>query len=542
MKISVSIPKLCIGVALFICLTSNLSLWRALWAAVDVSHFSNILFLVSQFVMALSVTILFLSFFAWPRLIKIACTVFLLIAASSAYFMDNFGTIINASMLQNVVETDVHEATELLTVKLCCYLLLLGIIPSILMWRIPLQRYTWRKTLGTQLLIMLTCIIVTVAAIAINFKQFSIVHRQHKELRLLLTPVSPTIGMIQYLSGTTHLSNHAVKIIAADAHESLSYQKKTHKSLVIFVLGETARAQNFQLNGYPRPTNPRLSALPVINFPNAWSCGTSTAESVPCMFSLLDRSHYSTVKAKSEESLLDVLDRANVSVWWRDNNSDCKGACARIGMEDVRAAKDAKLCSADSCFDEILLKGLEKKIAEMPGDVFIVLHQKGSHGPKYSLRTPNNMKQFTPECDKDNVTDCSRDSIINAYDNTILYTDTVLADIIQLQQKLSAQYDTAMLYMSDHGESLGENGLYLHGLPYAISPNEQRHIPFIAWISPQFAEHTGLDLECIKKHTDAKYSHDNLFHTVLGLFDVQTTVYSPKLDVFNPCRHTPSLP
>jgi lipid A ethanolaminephosphotransferase len=380
-------------------------------------------------------------------------------------------------------------------------------------------------------------LVLVLGSAASMYKYFSIVHRQHKVLRLLLNPVAPMVGLVEYSLGIANHPHGAVTPIAEDARQTPAYQQKSKKTVVIFVLGEAARSMNFQLNGYARATNPVLSTYPVINFPNTWSCGTATAESVPCMFSMLTRSHYSTKKAKSQESLMDVMKRAGVNAVWRDNNSSCKGACDRTGSEDMRFQQDPALCRKGECLDEILLQGLQEKIDAMQGDVFIVLHQKGSHGPEYFRRSPDSMKKFMPECDKASVMDCPRDSIVNAYDNTILYTDFFLGKVIDFLQQNSTRYDTAMFYMSDHGESLGENNIYLHGFPYAIAPEEQRHIPFIAWFSDNFVTATGLDLACIRSRAANEYSHDDLFHTALGLLGVATTAYLPEHDVFNPCRH-----
>ncbi len=517
-------------------LLANFSLWKALAAAVDLHTAQGALFALSQLVLVVAATVFLLAFFAWPRLLQLAMTVFLLAAASNAYFMDNYGVVIEASMIQNLVQTDVREATELLTPKMAVYMLLLGVLPSVLVWRVPLVFGRWHRTLLLQIVTLVVSLAVVFAAAGSMYKHFSIVHRQNKVLRMLVNPVAPILAVAEFSLGIAREVQTTITPIAEDARQSPAYQQKNKKSVVVFVLGETARAMNFQLNGYARATNPQLSQLPVINFPNTWSCGTATAESVPCMFSMLKRTHYSASKAKSQESLLDVLHRAGVAVLWRDNNSSCKGACDRVGSEDLRRQKDPQLCSTGECFDEILLSGLQEKIDNAQSDMFIVLHQKGSHGPEYFRRSPGNMKTFLPECDRANVMDCERQSIVNAYDNTILYTDFFLSRVIDLLQKNSERYDTMMFYMSDHGESLGENNIYLHGFPYPIAPEEQRHIPFIAWFSQGFAAATGLDLDCIRSRASNEYSHDDLFHTSLGLLAVQTAVYAPEHDVFGACR------
>jgi lipid A ethanolaminephosphotransferase len=162
--------------------------------------------------------------------------------------------------------------------------------------------------------------------------------------------------------------------------------------------------------------------------------------------------------------------------------------------------------------------------------MFIILHQKGSHGPSYYKRSPKNFKLFLPECTKDNVQDCDQQSIINAYDNTIVYTDYVLAKLIDLLKV--QQYSTAMLYVSDHGESLGENNIYLHGLPYAFAPRQQTHVPMIFWASDRFLLEKSIEPAKLAQTSSGRFSHDNLFHSVLGLFHVTTEIYRPELDLF----------
>ncbi|WP_415246253.1 phosphoethanolamine transferase [Thauera sp.] len=167
----------------------------------------------------------------------------------------------------------------------------------------------------------------------------------------------------------------------------------------------------------------------------------------------------------------------------------------------------------------------------------LVLHQLGNHGPAYFRRHPESFRRFTPSCDQDELSKCSREQILNSYDNALLYTDHVLARTIDLLEELDKQYDTAMIYVSDHGESLGENGLYLHGLPYSIAPDEQIKVPMVMWFSSGFAARNRLDQECLRAQTAQAASHDNLFHTVLGLLDVDTSVRDGALDLAAACRH-----
>ena len=187
--------------------------------------------------------------------------------------------------------------------------------------------------------------------------------------------------------------------------------------------------------------------------------------------------------------------------------------------------------------DAIMISRLDAEIAKLPAErrakgVVVVLHQMGSHGPAYFKRSPSAQKTFQPECQSTTLQDCPRQNIVNAYDNSIVYTDFVLNKAIDWLQSRVDTARGAMLYVSDHGESLGENNLYLHGLPYAIAPDFQKHVPWIAWQRPDF----GMDSNCLRQRRDVPISHDNLFHTVLGMMQVQTSVYDKSLDAYASCQ------
>jgi lipid A ethanolaminephosphotransferase len=277
----------------------------------------------------------------------------------------------------------------------------------------------------------------------------------------------------------------------------------------------------------------------IINYTDVYSCGTETAVSVPCMFSGLGRDDYSDKKGKSQEGLLDLLKRSGFSVLWRDNNSGCKGTCSRVTYEDMSNLKTPTLCNDHECYDNILLQDLDKKLAEMKGNKVIVLHQKGSHGPDYYRRVPDDMTPFKPICQVNKLQDCSREELINAFDNTISYTDQFLNKSIEWLKTRSDSYNTALIFLSDHGESLGEKNLYLHGMPYVIAPVEQKHIPFFFWFSEGFEQDNKINRSCLQAETSKKYSHDNLFHTTLGLLNIETSLYQPALDMVKNCRELP---
>jgi lipid A ethanolaminephosphotransferase len=358
--------------------------------------------------------------------------------------------------------------------------------------------------------------------------------RAHSEWRFFVTPVN-------YISSTASIVAHRVgtgaparTVIGTDARLSVPLEARKPRVFIV-VVGETVRAANWGLNGYERQTTPELAARTVINFRDVTSCGTSTEVSLPCMFSVHGRHDYDEDRIRRTESLLQVLQHAGVSVLWRDNQSGCKGVCDEVSFEHTPDEKIAGLCSDGRCLDEVLLRGLKDRIVSTRHDFLVVLHVLGNHGPAYYQRYPPAFRRWQPTCDTTDIASCSHAALFNTYDNAILYTDHVLAQIIDMLAGINSR-DTGLLYVSDHGESLGEHNLYLHGMPYAIAPKEQTKVPMIVWLSPGLSASAGLKTDCIAAHTFEPVSHDYLFHTVLGIFGVRSSVYDPAWDIAQKCR------
>ena len=324
--------------------------------------------------------------------------------------------------------------------------------------------------------------------------------------------------------------------VGNDARLAAAWHTRRRPVLFVMVVGETARSQNFSLNGYGRETNPQLARRDVISYPNAVACGTSTEVSLPCMFSSFGRAHYDEEKILTHESVLHVLAHAGLSVRWRDNQSGCKGVCDGLPVDQLDSTGPEALCAEGQCLDEVLLQGMDNVVRDNQGNLFVVMHQLGSHGPAYYKRYPAVFKRFTPACENEELRKCTQDEIRNAYDNSLLYTDYFLSRVIDFLDHAQATHDTAMLYVSDHGESLGEGGLYLHGMPYPIAPDVQTHVPLVMWLSPAFRASFALDQKCLRSRAGLAASHDNLFHSLLGVLDVQTGAYDARLDLFAPCR------
>lgn len=368
-------------------------------------------------------------------------------------------------------------------------------------------------------------LILLVSAVLIFGSYYASFIREHKPLRYYANPAYYVYSTGNYISQFFKTEAPLLKQIGLDAKIPST---DTHRELLILVVGETARADRFSLNGYERETNPLLKRENVISFSNFWACGTSTAISVPCMFSGYRQSEYDHDKANATENLVDVLKHAGVNVIWLDNNSDSKGVALRVPYENYSTTGKNPICDVE-CRDEGMLPRIQEYISEhKKGDIFIVLHQMGNHGPAYYKRYPREFEKYSPTCKTNQLESCSKAEIDNAYDNAILYTDYFLSKVVGLLKQNSAEFESAMFYVSDHGESLGEKGLYLHGMPNFIAPDTQLRVPAILWFADNFND---IDSESLKKNRNMKYTHSHIFHTILGFMEIETSVYDKEMDI-----------
>lgn len=523
------------GASLWMAGVGNLPLWRELQALGLLQASSGWLLAAAlAAVLAASLHAL-LSLLAWRGALKPAIVVLLVATAAGAHFMWSYHVVIDAAMAGNTLATDWHEARALLTPQLGLALLVGAALPAWLVWRAPVRYARWHRQAGRNVGAAAIALLAAAAVVMLAFQPLAATMRSHKHLRYLLNPLNSLWAVGQVAAGPRP-GRGPLRQVGADA------QLVPHAGrppLLVLVLGETGRSGNFGLNGYERDTTPELAREQVASFRNAWSCGTHTAASVPCMFSSLGREGFLARQGESE-NLLDVLRHAGLGVLWIDNQpGGCKGVCDRVPTVNTSGLKDPALCPGGECLDGVMLQGLDARLAALPAQerargVVLVMHQMGSHGPAYARRSPAAAKRFLPECTSSHLPDCSPQALRNAYDNSIAYTDQVLAATIRwLRQR--EDYDTALLYVADHGESLGEHNLYLHGLPYALAPDVQKHVPWITWLSGGFERRTGVATACLRSRADAPLSHDHLFHSVLGLMGVSTQAYRRPLDAYAPC-------
>lgn len=534
--------KLAAWISLWLATVCNYPLWREL-AQLPGSQGLRPFVFAAAFAVAIAATLVALSsLFAWRYTLKPMLSLLLVTAAAGAYFMLSYGIVIDSTMLINAIQTDVRETQDLLNWRMLAALLALAGPPLVWLWRKPVVYRRFGRQLLNNSITLVAALLVAAGALLLFFQDFSSTMRNHTQVRYLINPLNSIYALGNIAAKPLRHDTSKILPMGEDVKLGASYTSQQRPPLVVLVVGETGRSGNFGINGYSRNTTPELAARKDISTAlNVWSCGTNTAASVPCMFSHLDKAAFESRKAEYE-NLPDMLQRAGLAVLWVDNQAGCKGVCDRVTSFNLTSAAATKAAGCvDECLDTAMLKGLDERIAALPAEqrargVVVVLHQLGSHGPAYAKRSAPAQKHFMPECTSNVLQECSRDQLVNAYDNSIVETDHFLNSVIKWLEAKETRADTAMVYVADHGESLGENGIYLHGMPYRIAPDVQKHVPWITWLSPAMQARTGITTSCLQQSMhDKRITHDSYFHSVLGLLDVQTGLRQRALDVYGDC-------
>ncbi len=530
---------LAVALAAYFTLVLNSSLWDLLLRTQSgASPMERWTFVLSIGLGVLALQGAIVSILLWGRAAKVVGVLLAVVAAITHYYNAQFATFFDTSMIRNVLATNVKEASELLTLHFFGSVALYSIAPIVLIVFYPVQKRPIYQWIVPKVIMVVLLLAITVGAIAANFKAFSAAMRNNRELRHLILPTSPLVSFVRVMGATTAQSRSVKQTLDPNASR-IAPAESQRPLLTVVVLGETVRSQNWGLSGYERPTTPRLATLnrsELFNFPYAVACGTSTEVSAPCMFSDRGRERYDEQEIRGTESVLGLLHRLGVDMTWIDNQSGCKGVCDGIPSFEARSfKKPAAAAQEGDDFDENLLIGFEKTVSSQAKDQVIVLHMLGNHGPAYSKRYPKKFETFTPVCTDNNLGNCEREMIVNAYDNAIVYTDFIVSHLIEKLARLKDRH-VNLIYVSDHGESLGEKGLYLHGVPYRIAPKEQLHVPFVFWIPKETQRSLKLDTNCLTNKSKQTGAHDLLPHTLLGLYKVNSTVYQKKWDFFKECR------
>ncbi|MDR1284948.1 MAG: phosphoethanolamine--lipid A transferase [Campylobacteraceae bacterium] len=530
-KLNIKSAHLIILLTLYFGIILNLSLWRFVLNHIEL-NFSGILFLSSFILLVLSLLYIVFNIIVLPYIAKPLITILLLISGGTNFLMFRFGAYIDVDMLRNTFETTAREASDFFTIPFVLVFALTGVLPALLLIFSNIKYDSLQKEIKRRSIFSIAFLLLSVILSLFVYKDYASFMRNNREFRKLVNPSNYIYATFRYIESIYKVEKQLVHIDEEAVHTPY---KDDLVTVIIFIVGETARAKNFSLYGYEKETNPLLVKQDIIAFKEVGACGTSTAVSVPCMFSDKTRKDFNVGEAKYTENLIDLAKQSGYDIIWLENDDGCKGVCERVYTENMKETGNQKYCDDRYCKDEVLIYDLEDRLKKIKKDTFLILHTMGSHGPSYYRRYPDEFKKFTPTCDTADIQKCSQEEIVNTYDNTIAYTDYIISSTIDTLSKFP--FESGVMYVSDHGESLGENNLYLHSLPYTIAPKEQLQVPMILWMSENMKMWDYIDYDCVKKEAETKvYSHDNIFHSIIGLLEIKSKLYDKNYDIFSSCR------
>ena len=499
----------------------NLPFFKTVWPTLTVWGNIGVWFL------ALSFLYLLYSWLFWPKITKIIASFFILTGGMAAYFSYHYHTYITRSVVAALFETNLIEASEWIGYTFVIYFLFLVCCPLFLLYKIKINFPNFKDLIKQRLLVTIVWLIACIVLGTTWRTDLSLYLKRHYDIRYFFVPTNYVSSLIElgvYTFATKHQENTMewVQIVKRNSAPN-------KKNLFVFVLGESARDANFSLSGYKRDTNAPLRPYTrdIMVFKRTKACGTITRVSVPCMFSHYAQNVYDERSAKYAANVLNILQHEGIDVHWIDNELGCNKVCRYVPTKYT--------CETRTCLDDSLNKELYQMLPDFNKDTFIVLHQRGSHGPRYDLRAPTEYHKFKPICEQADSDLCSQDAIVNAYDNSLYYTSALLADLIEHLSKVTDKFNPILLYISDHGESLGENNLYGHGAEYEFAPDYQKEVPFLVWIPKTTRRALGLNAQCLQNMAHNQVSQDYIFHSILGVFGIKTNVYDNKLDIFSEC-------
>lgn len=533
---SISLLTFNVLLAIWLGVFLNVAFYQKIQALTPYTGLKAGLFVAASVGVVTALYLFVLQILNWKWTAKPIAIALIFIGGFAAYAVNTLGVWITADQIQNMMQTNIAEARDTWSWRLVVWVIGMIILPILVILNVRLKPESGVRQVLKKIMASLVSLILVGGLLFIFYVDFAAIFRENRELKGMISPQNMIAASVSYYKKKAPKENLPLVHYGEDAQ--VSQNSKGAPKLMVLVVGETARAENFSLNGYAKDTNPKLSKQDILNFSQVSSCGTATAVSVPCMFSGMPRVDYDERLASHREGLLDIAKRAGYQVTWIDNNSSCKGTCDRIGEYKIPESIKQKWCKDGECLDDILIDSLKAYLETIPKDdtrpQLVVLHQMGSHGPAYYKRAPEAFRVFKPTCDTNAIQGCTQEALINTYDNTLLYTDYVLDSLINTL-KNTTQYQTGLWYLSDHGESTGESGMYLHGAPYAIAPSQQTHVPMLMWFSSAWQQQATKQIKCLAQQSKNKLSQDNLFPTMLSLLDIKTKVINPKDDMLQTC-------
>ena len=472
---------------------------------IDLSTFAGIFLLMNLCVLLILMNTIavYLILFFLRNAGKYVIALSFIINSVALYFINTYNILIDKGMIGNVFNTNIEEAGGFLSLSLVIYVLFLGVAPSILLFKFKFEKETFKK-----FAIKITAGLLFAVMIAYcNSSNWLWVDKNVPTLGSLAMPWCYVVNTIRYANSLNKKNKEVILLPDLKV-------KDNKKSVVVLVIGESTRKQNMSLYGYKKETNPLLGKITGLHIYHAESSDTYTIAGVKAILDYKPVSDF-------VEPLPSYLHRNGVNVIWRTTNS---GEPKLEVSKRNNASSLKEMAIADSLsiqYDEILLSGIQKEILRSDcSKIFIVMHTSTSHGPTYYKKYPPRFSIFEPVCTGVDIAKYSREELMNAYDNTIVYTDYILDTLIQ-KLSLLKDYSATMLFVSDHGESIGENGFYMHGIPKQMAPKEQYEIPFLIWSNDS-------TLHFKQKDTVSQY---HVFHTVLDALGLESPIYNADMSL-----------
>lgn len=443
---------------------------------------------------------------------RILLAVLALINATAVYFITTYNVMMDATTIANVFNTRYSEASGFFSWSLWIGITVFGVLPAL--WCL-LQPVVMDKARKMGICCGASLGVVVVEAL-LNINQTLWISQHDTELGGLLQPWSYVVNTVRLAS--FRMDEQAEEIRLPDGKIT-----DNEKAVVVLVIGESARKANFQLYGYQRQTNPRLSRCEGLKVYQATACATYTTAGTKAI-----------LEPQNTDELYEVLPnyafRMGVDVSWRTSNWGEPPIHIDEYLTDGELAE--KYADTNKDYDGILFAGLRERITTSKKDkVLIILHTSTSHGPNYSDKYPKEFEIFKPVARNVEEGEKNVALLVNAYDNTIVYTDFLLDSLISTLRSME-DWKSAMIFISDHGESLGEKGMFMHGLPMRIAPKEQYEIPLLVWTSDGFRDYRPYGGRQADGSLPPVLEQHYIFHSVLNLLSIDSPAYNKKHDIF----------
>ncbi len=480
----------------YFCYVSIATLWVALFVVMPdfldnpIEGFLGII-TIATYVLAVSViSFLLLYLFSLNKYIAaIFVPLYYMFGAAVSYYRVKFRVTITPLILDCVVNTNIEEVAGVVTFPFILWILLnIGIGMCLVLWR-------WKIESLQRVWLHVFCVVIL----------FVGYYYSNNRLRQSINQRYP-MHVVESISQYIWLQNQRNNPHILPEYEVNEFVDSLD---IIVVIGESVRADHLSINGYNRPTTPLLEQRSnVVSFPYVYTEQTHTLASVPVLLTRADTLH--PQHQYNETSFAAILRNEDFYTAWI-SNQDLGNTFAAFPSECdtmiwVNAGKSVFVFSG--WYDEELLSDMDEQLSIGNPKNLLILHTIGSHW-YYNNHVPETQYYFSPITTNRVVTNNSIEQIVNSYDNTVRYTDFVLDSMIQRLENRCA----VMIYISDHGESLGEHGNWLH----ATGATETKNPACVVWYSNSFAERYPDKVYCLKLNSKQRYRTDFLFHSVLSL-------------------------